>query len=59
MPNIFTLYSGVMISGIVLFLKLMTLSVYAGFGVKLNGQSHNGIAHFKIYGLKKFEFEEI
>ena len=25
MPNIFTLYSGVMISGIVLFLKLMTL----------------------------------
>ena len=28
MPNIFTLYSGVMISGIVLFLKLMTLNIY-------------------------------
>ena len=31
MPNIFTLNSGVMISGIVLFLKLMTLLYYAVF----------------------------
>ena len=31
MPNIFTLYSGVMISGIVLFLKLMTLRFFKGF----------------------------
>ena len=33
MPNIFTLYSGVMISGIVLFLKLMTLRIVRGFHI--------------------------
>ena len=31
MPNIFTLYSGVMISGIVLFLKLMTLYIFKDY----------------------------